>query len=499
MHRETESPERARVCLGLGANLGDRESNLAEAMNRLRPQVEVTQVSRTYETDPVGYAQQPRFLNIACQALTSLSPEDLLKHCKRVERQMGRDAGSGIRYGPRPIDVDILLYEDRIVDLPDLQIPHPLIHERAFVLVPLADVAPEWTHPSMGKTVSELAAHVSTQGVRPLAHGLLSGYARDVQEETPHVTVGLDRVGLSDVSRIIRLTSTGRPEYLSASMDLWVDLARDAKGAHMSRFSTAIEDAMNETLQRTAPNIETMTADIARQLVTTQGAMRGEVRVRAEFPLSRRAPVSGLRSQEIYQLIGIAAASRQRTVQLVGVEAEGMTACPCAQELLRSRAEDRLRDEGFSDVQIQQVFEAVPVATHNQTGRGELLISAAPDVRAEDLVHIVEAAMSSETYEILKRPDECFVVSRAHRNPKFVEDVVRDMLGYVVEMYPELPDDTFVRARQTNFETIHKHHVFAERCALLGELRNSVAGRPESAPVASLNTWLDLHLGELTL
>lgn len=499
MNGENDQSDRVRVCLGLGANLGDRESNLAEAMNRLRPQVEVTRVSRTYETDPVGYANQPRFLNIACEALTSLSPEDLLKHCKRVERQMGRDAGPGLRYGPRPIDVDVLFYEDRVVDLPDLEIPHPLIAERAFVLVPLADVAPDWLHPSLGKTVRELAAQISSEGVRPLAHELLSGYARDVHDETPHVTVGLDRVGLTNVKRIIRLTSTGRPEYLSASMDLWVDLSREAKGAHMSRFSTAIEDAMNETLQRTAPNIETMTADIARQLVATQGAMRAEVRVRAEFPLSRRAPVSGLRSQEIYQLIGIAAASRQKTVQLVGVEAEGMTACPCAQELLRSRAGDRLREEGFSDAQLKQVFEAVPVATHNQTGRGELLISAAPDVRAEDLVHIIETAMSSETYEILKRPDECFVVGRAHRNPKFVEDVVRDMLGYVVEMYPELSDDTFVRARQTNFETIHKHHVFAERCALLSELRSSVAGQTQSAPAASLNAWLNRQLGELTL
>jgi len=484
----------ANVHLGLGANLGDRESNLVEALNRLRPCVEVLDVSRTYETEPVGRADQPRFLNIACAARTTLSPHELCRYVKKIERRMGRNTESDIRNGPRPIDIDVLLYEDRILDTEELTVPHPRLHERAFVLVPLADIAPDVVHPRLHKSVADLLQAVDAAGVRPRTHGLLSGYKRDIQDETPGVSIGLDRVGLSDVKRIIRLASTGRPEYLSAAMNLWIDLPSDLKGAHMSRFSIAIEDAIDETMRRTAPNIEEFTAGVARELVATQGAVRAEVHIRAEFPQSRRTPVSGYRSQEIYELIGIAAANGTDDVQLVGVEAEGMTACPCAQGLIRDRARSRLREEGFDEDSIETILQVVPIATHNQTGRGQLLISAAPSVRAEDLVHIVEASMSSEMYEILKRPDEYFVVSRAHRNPKFVEDVVRDMLAYVGEIYTELPDDTFVCARQTNLETIHRHDVFAERSALLGDIRAELAGKTTASPRIDLSAWIDGRL-----
>jgi len=398
------------------------------------------------------------------------------------------------RYGPRPIDIDILLYADLTLDTPDLVIPHAALHERAFALVPLADVAPDVAHPRLGKSIRELCAAVDASGVVLREHGLLTGYNRDIQSERPHAAIGLDRVGLSDVRRLVRLTSRGRPEFLPATMHLAVDLSADCKGAHMSRFSIAVEETLDEALQKTAPNIETLSLDIARELLKAQGAMRAEVKVEAEFPLSRRTPVSGFLSQELYTLTGIAAATKSRNVQLLGVAADGMTACPCAQELIRDRAEKRLTEEGFDAQAIQRIFNAVPVATHNQSGRGELLITAHPSIRAEDLVHLVEASMSSEIYGILKRPDEYFVVNRAHRNPKFVEDVVRDMLVHVAEGYPELPDDTFLHARQTNMETIHRHNVFAERCALLGDIRSQLAGQQTPERPLTLNTWINDRL-----
>ena len=486
--------ETVQVYFGMGANLGDRESNLVEALNRLAGTVDITRVSPVYETPPVGYADQPDFLNIACAGTTSLHPMELRDALKRIERSMGRDTEGGFRYGPRPLDIDILFYGDRVIEEGDLRIPHLEVPARAFVLLPLADIAPDLRHPQLGKTVGEMLAAVDTQGIRRLEHGLLSGYQRDVQAEPPQYSIGLDRVGLTDFHRIIRLASTGRPELLSASIDVWIDLASEEKGAHMSRFSSAVDEAIEDSLSKTAANVETFSQRIAQALLKTQGACRAEVHVQAEFPQTRRTPVSGLRSQEIYRLLGIAAANRQREVILVGVEAEGMTACPCAQEMMRERAQVRLLEDGLDENQIERVLDALPMPTHNQCGRGRLLVTAHPSIRAEQLARIVEGSMSSETYEILKRPDECFVVNRAHNNPKFVEDVARDILGRFVEAYPKLSDDSFVHVRQTNLETIHKHSVFAERTGWLGDIRREISDGGSASTPLDLRRYLDLQL-----
>ena len=145
-----------------------------------------------------------------------------------------------------------------------------------------------------------------------------------------------------------------------------------------------------------------------------------------------------------------------------------MTACPCAQEELTGRARERLEADGFSDDEIERIFDAVPVATHNQRGIGELHLGRPEgvdvDIDAPDLLHIVEQSMSSEIYELMKRSDEATVVEKAHRNPRFVEDVVREMVRRVADAYPALRDGGFVLARQENLETIHRHTVVAERC-----------------------------------
>jgi GTP cyclohydrolase-4 len=138
-------------------------------------------------------------------------------------------------------------------------------------------------------------------------------------------------------------------------------------------------------------------------------------------------------------------------------------------------AEARLREHGLGPELTAEVLSLVPVATHNQRGRGRLLVGADRPLRAEDLVEIVEASMSSENYDLLKRPDELFVVEKAHRHPRFVEDTVREILRNFVNTYPELPDDAYVHARQVNMETIHKHDVFAQRGGRLGEIRGELA------------------------
>ncbi|MCH8007719.1 MAG: 2-amino-4-hydroxy-6-hydroxymethyldihydropteridine diphosphokinase [Chloroflexi bacterium] len=155
------------VYLGLGSNLGDRRKNLSAALDRLPPEVLVKAVSSLYETDPVGPRDQQDFYNAVCRASTSLEPRELLAHVKQVERDVGRTDGP--RWGPRVIDIDILLYGDATFDQPELRIPHRELAKRAFVLVPLAELAARTTHPNAGGTIAELLSNVDASGVRLLA------------------------------------------------------------------------------------------------------------------------------------------------------------------------------------------------------------------------------------------------------------------------------------------------------------------------------------------
>ncbi len=155
------------IYLGLGSNLGERQKNLIAALDRLSPRVLVKAVSSLYETDPVGPQDQQDFYNAVCRASSSLEPRELLAVVKQVERDVGRVRAR--RWGPRMIDIDILLYGDVTVDEPELRIPHVEMTKRAFVLVPLAELAADITHPAEGRTISELLANVDASGVRLLA------------------------------------------------------------------------------------------------------------------------------------------------------------------------------------------------------------------------------------------------------------------------------------------------------------------------------------------
>jgi GTP cyclohydrolase-4 len=182
------------------------------------------------------------------------------------------------------------------------------------------------------------------------------------------------------------------------------------------------------------------------------------------------------------------------TRRLVGVAATGMTACPCAQELVGARARERLRADDFSEEQIEKIFEDVPVATHNQRGLGTLHIGCPEgcetEIEAASLLQIVEGSMSSEIYELMKRSDEVEVVEKAHRRPRFVEDCVREMIAATVERFPGLPEGAFVSARQENLETIHQHNVIAERHGLMAELRGEIQTRTPAEYQTTLDEWL---------
>jgi GTP cyclohydrolase IV len=201
-----------------------------------------------------------------------------------------------------------------------------------------------------------------------------------------------------------------------------------------------------------------------------------------------------VQTQEIYTLYGRAVAYEHGTRRTVGVSATGMTACPCAQELVAARARERLSADGFSSDQIERILERVPVATHNQRGLATLHIGCieecVTEIDASALLAIAEASMSSEIYELMKRSDEVEVVEKAHRRPRFVEDCVREMIAGVVDAFPELDGASFVSARQENLETIHQHNVVAERYGLLSELRAEVRSGELAAHQTSLEEWL---------
>ena len=317
----------------------------------------------------------------------------------------------------------------------------------------------------------------------------------DVQAAPPSVCLSLSRVGLTGVEKVIHIRVDRRsPQPFSARLECFVEPTR--RGAHMSRFEEVIDDALrNLVLGDAGMRAERLAQEVAERVRERQHARRAEVRIAARFPERRPAPVSGTPTQEISTLYGRAVASERGTRWMVGVSAQGMTTSPRAQGALVARARERLAADGFSEAQIARVVDDVPIATHSQLGVGTLHLGCpegcALEVDVAVLLDIVEDAMSSRIFELLKRSDEAALVERAHWRPRFVEDCVRAMIAGVVERFAGAPDEVFVFAAQENIETIDRHNVTAERAGLLGELRRELTTGERVARQTSMHEWLE--------
>ena len=299
--------------------------------------------------------------------------------------------------------------------------------------------------------------------------------AKDVHAMTPaRGRLRLRSVGVSGIRKPLIVQRPDRANSLTVDFHVAVDLPSVRKGSDLSRNAEILAEVVDRTVTSPAGSLEAACTVIARELLARHPyATEASVDAAAEYFL-RRGVSEEKRSLENYTLLASARATRGpgeavEVRRTVGAEAIGMTACPCAMETCR----EKLRAEYplLSDPQ----FRDFPMITHNQRNRTRLVfeLDATTEVEADAIIDVIEAAQSSPTYAILKRGDEGQVVLDAHRRPKFVEDVVRDLLVSLPERFPNVPDPVAVVASTVSEESIHKFNVEASHRVTFGELRRS--------------------------
>ncbi len=305
----------------------------------------------------------------------------------------------------------------------------------------------------------------------------------DVQANKPKIPINLTRVGVTDVKKLVEIKRKDkRPVVLISTFDIFVDLPSDRKGANLSRNFEAIDEVLEKAVNLPVYEIEQLCSDVARSLLDRhEYATQAEVIMKSEYVVKRESPATKMECQEVVDIFAESIAKRGKndsiTVnKLIGAEVMGMTACPCAQEIMRENAHNELLALGIDEKTVAMFLHKVPMATHNQRGRGIISVEVGGDidVSLEMIIEIIENSMSSSIFELLKRSDEAVVVERAHMNPKFVEDCVRTMAKNIVQIFTHLPDDAVITIKQINEESIHRHNAFAERVAPIGDLRTEI-------------------------
>ncbi len=310
----------------------------------------------------------------------------------------------------------------------------------------------------------------------------------DVQANSPDIKINLTRVGVKNVKKLVEVARAGgkRPVILISDFHIFVDLPSDIKGANLSRNFEAMYEVLEEAVSTPIYEVEELCSEVAKRLLFLhEYASTAEVGMKSEYMLKRKTPIMKISCQEPATIFAEAKAFRNssndkksgvRIKKIIGAEIVGMTTCPCAQELMRDKVAEELTRMGIAKKEMNAFLNTIPLATHNQRGRGIISIEVEDDVKVpmEKIINVIEKSMSTKTYEILKRPDEAELVEIAHKKPMFVEDCVREMAKRVVETFNDLPDDSIITIKQINEESIHQHDAVAERVASIGDLRREL-------------------------
>ncbi|MFW6384503.1 MAG: GTP cyclohydrolase MptA [Halodesulfurarchaeum sp.] len=303
----------------------------------------------------------------------------------------------------------------------------------------------------------------------------------DVQATEPEVTVGLERVGVTGVEKLVEIGRTsGRPLVLMAEFEVFVDLPRKRKGLDMSRNLEVIDETLEDAVSEPVYQVEEMCGEVAERLLQKhEYTTKAMVQMEAEYMIRDETPATGRRTQGRVDFLASATAQEgAETREEIGARVTGMTVCPCSQGMMEERAREELADLGVGEEAVESFLERVPQAGHSQRGHATLRVEAAgdPEVDFRDLVEIARDAMSARTYNMAKRPDEDHMTYQAHANARFVEDCVRNMAEQVVDTCDAVDDEAVITMKQVNEESIHQHDAHAERVATMADLRSEVNG-----------------------
>ncbi len=287
---------------------------------------------------------------------------------------------------------------------------------------------------------------------------------KDVQSEAPESNYRLDRVGLTNVMRPISVERKGKSITLIPSFKVFVDLPPSRKGSDLSRDIEAVEDVVEGEVEGRAKGIEYVAELIVNKLLTRHPyATSAEAELTADYFLERSNP-KGRKTVEKYVIRGRATKKDgDKSKRYIGATATGITVCPSAMKTVSA-----LMNRGD---------DSPPYISHNQRNDVSILMEIPDgwDIEVNEIIDIAEKSMSAPTYELLKREEEGMLVLQAHKNPKFVEDAVRDAMKLIVKQFAKMPDDVSVKVTSESFETIHKHNAFAEKSGTLGALRKELS------------------------